>query len=532
MALQDPRLKRVGPFSLDDGSAQMMPRAAAPAPAAPAAPALRRPNPLFDDSMGGVRDVVSSVKSGAKALDAGMDRLTRQPQPIAWNLTPTHDRMGFPAVAYGSTPTERPTLRPMPRNLYRPRTGPQSAAEVGRVPPVTARPVPAAVPALTSPAAPAASTPAPIDPNYDPAADNISAANLAAASRLTRPVAPTAATSGGVDVGGRHLPYGGMVNGVPTFSDGTGSIPNTMTPEAMARLASAPSIGRADVGALGHALASDALGGPVSSQQMVQQNLTRLEGAAPITGSRPSAEQFAASDRNAIALRDPRSAAGIAARNLSVEAGFARTPRLRRLAADQLAAFQTGTQRGAELTQQGDQAQALQTQQGEQALAQTAAQGQNTLANTALEQTLKLKMPRAGEAVTLDDNTLALRDPITGVITRSTLPDGTVAKGLPKSPAPPIYTSAGGQAALQAMTNSILGINPNTGMIEDKNAEGGARVPTGDETYAAMQKAQQQLQSLGQGSRSSAAPPKVGAVEGGYRFKGGDPANSTSWEKV
>ena len=36
----------------------------------------------------------------------------------------------------------------------------------------------------------------------------------------------------------------------------------------------------------------------------------------------------------------------------------------------------------------------------------------------------------------------------------------------------------------------------------------------------------------GQDRSSQRAAPKVGAVEGGYKFKGGDPANPASWQKV
>jgi len=54
--------------------------------------------------------------------------------------------------------------------------------------------------------------------------------------------------------------------------------------------------------------------------------------------------------------------------------------------------------------------------------------------------------------------------------------------------------------------------------------EGGYRVPEGtvERSKASQQPAQQ---AAGKG-------PKVGTVEGGYRFKGGDPANPSSWVKV
>lgn len=372
-----------------------------------------------------------------------------------------------------------------------------------------------ATPAATTAAAPAGATggggasPAATNPNFNPAADNISASNLAAVLKpsFTAPkVGATAVTQPGIDSGtvvegGRKLPVGAMVNGVPTFSDGTAGIPQTMSPDAMKQLAQERSISRADVGAGANVLASDVTGGTPTQEQMVDQRVAQIQ--RPITGSRPSAEQFAAADRNAIALRDPRSAAGTAARNLAMEVQYGNGG-ARRSAALGLQALTDGANSAGLTAQQGENAQTITDMQGRNALDQTALQGQNTLANTALEGQNQLRLPRAGQQVVLNDNTLGLQDSITGAITRSTLPDGTVAKGLPKNPPAPIYTSAGGQAALQALTNNILGINPSTGLIDDPKVKGG-RLPTNEEQFAAMQKAQQQLQSLGSGERATAS---------------------------
>lgn len=368
-------------------------------------------------------------------------------------------------------------------------------------------------------------SPAATNPNFDPAADNISSSNLATAMKpsFTAPkVGAAAVTKPGIDSGtvvegGRKLNYGAMVDGVPTFSDGSsgikgvaGNIPRTMSDQSIASLGARAQVIPAQVSTL----ASDSMGGVTPTQdQMVDQRVAQIQ--RPITGSRPSAEQFAAADRLAIAMRDPRSAAGIAARNLAVEAQYGRGG-ARKAAINGLAQLTAATDQAGALAQQGENAQAITDAQGQNALDQTALQGQNALANTALENKGRLQMPRTGQQVTLADGTLGIQDPITGAITRSTLPDGSVARGQPRNPSPPIYTSAGGQAALQTLTNNILGINPLTGMIDDKSAPDGRRLPTNDEQFAAMQKAQQQLQSLGQGggqSTSVISGPPSGAVD-------------------
>jgi hypothetical protein len=323
-----------------------------------------------------------------------------------------------------------------------------------------------------------------------------------------------------------------MVNGVPTFSDGTGGIARTMTDDQIKHFGD--NLSRADVGAAGNMLASDALGGATpSTDQMVAQRIAQIQ--QPITGSRPSAEQFAAADRLAIAQQDPRSAAGIAARNLSIEAGYARTPRLRRMAETALANLQAGTQQSGLAGQQAEAQAADTAATGRNALdaiqLRGTLEGQNQLANTALE--ARLRPPAAGQQVQLADGTIGLISPTTGAITRATLPDGTVAKGQPKNPLPPIFTTPGGGPALKALADSFLGVNQLGEMPDEKNP-GKTRVPTGEESYRAMQWAAQHLQQLGVGQPTAAAPkaPSVGTVSGGYRFKGGDPSVQSNWEKV
>lgn len=323
---------------------------------------------------------------------------------------------------------------------------------------------------------------------------------------------------GGVDIGGRHVNIGAMVNGVPTFSDGSAGMPQTVDKAGMAQLAQERSISRADQGAAGNVLASDVLGSTPSTSQQVATLVRNAN--VPITGSRPTAQQFADADRlNALSM-DPRSAAGTVTHNLAMEAQYGTNVAARRNALNSLAQLNAGVNQSGVLAQQGEQQQELSDQQGRNALATTALQGHNQLANTALQgrdaiatARAQLQMPHKGVQVTLNDGTLGLQDPVTGVITRSTLPDGTVAKGQLKNPLPPIYTSQGGQKALSELTNNILGVDPVSGMIHDANAPGGQRLPSNAEQFAAMQKAQQQLQQLGgaQGGPAAGATPSVDA---------------------
>jgi hypothetical protein len=261
---------------------------------------------------------------------------------------------------------------------------------------------------------------------------------------LQRPGAPEAAAptaaagaSPGIDsgatVGARALPYGAMVNGVPTFSDGGGvGIPRTMSDASIKalgdRLPTAPPQTTA--------LASDVLGRTPAAGE----GFGLRRAVPPITGSRPTAQQFADADRNAIALRDPRSAAGIAARNLSMETQYGRTPRARAQAAQSLTALEGGTQQGGLQSQQAETALAQVGAQGDNALRQIEAQGQNALAaedlrgryglqNTGLE-IQRAQLTRAGHPVTLEDGTIGLMDPLTGAVTRSRQADGSPAKAL------------------------------------------------------------------------------------------------------
>ncbi|CAM5608938.1 hypothetical protein RLIN73S_00973 [Rhodanobacter lindaniclasticus] len=316
---------------------------------------------------------------------------------------------------------------------------------------------------------------------------------------------------------GRALGYGAVVNGVPTFSDGTGGMPATMDKAAMGQLAQERSISRADVGAAGNVLASDVTGAPVSTADRVASLVRNTN--VPITGSRPTAQQFADADRINIATRDPRSAAGTAARNLTIDAQYG-SPRLRRMAEQALAQLSAGTSNAGQAAQLGEQQQAAIGAQGATELANTDArgrnaldaiqlQGANQLADTALS--ARLRPPQAGQIVQAADGSYTVVDPRTAASTPVLGKDGKPLRGALKNQEAPIYTSAGGAQTLESLTNSILGINPNTGLRDGKDAQ----PVTGEERFAAMQQASQMLQQLrgGQAAQPAASvgPPAQAA---------------------
>lgn len=283
-------------------------------------------------------------------------------------------------------------------------------------------------------------------PNNGGPVDNISAGNLATASKFTAPgaaqpdfskVTGSAMTQQlkqpgidtGVDIGGRHLNYGAMVDGVPTFSDGSsgvpgvaGNIPRTMTNADIAglgaRLQTAP--------AQTSVLASDALGYTPSTGQQVATLVRNAQ--QPVTGTGPSAQQLAQSDRIDIATQDPRSALGTAAHNLSMEAQYG-SPEGRRAAQQQLALLTAGSSQSGLVAQQGENQSTVTGEQGANTLANTALAGQNAMADTQARSKIA-QLTRSGRQVTLADGTIGLQDPVTGVVTPSRMADGTSAKAL------------------------------------------------------------------------------------------------------
>lgn len=424
---QDPRAKtRRGPFSADD--ATLGQGAAAPAPTAPPA----KPVPTYPQAFEGARDLAGAVNRAnyaathlqpptfpAITANTSPAELRQRSSNTRWNFRPGGEN---PETASWQTSPDGPRGQHMsPAGFLLPR-GALNDAE-----PATAAPAAS----LADPRAPSAAQPKQPETTI---VDNGAPGSATSLANVTGGVLPAPAAAktkqpgvdSGVDIGGRRLNYGAMVNGVPTFSDGSGgpngrqgSIPRTVSAATMANLAKAPSVGRADAGVLSMPLASDAMGGATpSSAQMVAQRMSQIR--QPITGSRPTPEQFAEADRLAIASRDPRSAAGTAARNLSLETEFARTPRSRAAAAQALQQLSTGTD-AANLQGIQDEAAMARTQvNGANTLANTAMAGQNEQANTRLTNTIR----KPGTQFADDKGNLWLSDATTGASTPVTGADG------------------------------------------------------------------------------------------------------------
>lgn len=243
--------------------------------------------------------------------------------------------------------------------------------------------------------------------------------------------------------GGRSLNYGAMVNGVPTFSDGTGGIPRTMSE---ARIAN-PAPGRLTVLPAGAgAPAFDGRGNFVASTPD-PVGASRTDGGAraasstpvvpagpgaasapPLAGSaapaapgisRPGvdpvqaaaaaaaadairAERNRQSDLASIASGDPRSAIGIAARNLRSQAQYSTDGLRRDAAAGQLATLtgEAAKGSGAQFSagMNAELAQGAQREQGANARAALDA-------NTSLQRSM-IDRPQPA-TLTLDDGTLA-----------------------------------------------------------------------------------------------------------------------------
>lgn len=411
--------RRPSPFSDDDNTAGTA------GSADPSSPALSRPPVPLGTAIGGAaRTVNQTIANGAvdainagKSFGAGAVNALTYPARAGLGITRdvVNAASGLPQApnAGDALPGVTPTL------LTRPFANPGapqpdlSGGNGGTSPAAAAAPV-AGAPMLTRPA---------------PISSSAAGGTFAGVQGGVLPTAPGGQRDdvyGGVDIGGHHLNYGAMVNGVPTFSDGSsgvpgvaGKIPRTMSDDTIKHLGDGLQTQPAQI----TPLLSDTLGHTASSAEAAS---LRQPTQQPITGSRPSAAQFAASDANAIALRDPRSALGTAANNLAMDAEYAGSGRSRRAAAQQLGVLATGDARLGEQAIAADAGNAQANTQGQNALALERMRGNFGLQNTVLE-TARTLLNNPREQVQLADGSIGLvgRD---GSVTPAKLPDGSVAK--------------------------------------------------------------------------------------------------------
>jgi hypothetical protein len=307
------------------------------------------------------------------------------------------------------------------------------------------------------------------------------------------PMPPAPAAPNGVTLAdGRQLPFGRMINGVATFSDGSGGAgapPRTITDDQIKQLGN--QLNTAPTTAFTRPLASDALGSTPSSEQMIGQNLATLRRNQPFTGSVPSAQDYATADLIDMANGDPRSALGTAARNLRVDMDSG-SPGQRAAARQQLGNLTSSVlQRGA-LGQQQEGQQALAGQQENAAMSEEDLRGRYGLQNAALQGQLAY-LTRGRTIQQLGDGTLASVDNITGQATPITMPNGQPATGS-KPDRNNLFGTEAGMQLFKQLYGQALGVDPITGMI--RGDDGKLRPPTQSEMDAASSKAYEQGQRM------------------------------------
>jgi hypothetical protein len=295
-----------------------------------------------------------------------------------------------------------------------------------------------------------------------------------------------------------------MINGVPTFSDGSsgvpgraGSIPRTMTD--------------ADIKALGARLPTvpaATLTRPIpafNSTDSEANIAARMRGdQGPRFGVTPAMDANA--ELAAVANQDPRTTLGRAALNASRRAGAASTVLQRKAALGDLAGLGSAVAHNA--TAALDNASATQR-------ANITANA--TLRRQGLANQGGLAQQRLANEGHLADTDLAGQYDVAGRIAQANARTALTQKDL-------------NDEAIKLLPQ-VMGIDPITSMIKDPSAQGGMRPATPQEIAEGIQRARAIIR--GQlAPRSTNAIPNVGAVVGGYRFKGGNPNDKTNWEKV
>lgn len=295
--------------------------------------------------------------------------------------------------------------------------------------------------------------------------------------RLASPAANDP-TAGATSITGRPLGYGQNVNGVPTFSDGsgTGSVPRTMTDQQITDLGKRVNT-ISDANFVNPGVGTNGVTPELGSVQLtrpVASDSSTYDPAADVADARRSA----VSDLASIAGEDPRSALGRAARNLRIGLGDihgAQTGRYSR--------GMSPYEQGVANLQQTAVSQISDAQQ--RALASQRESGETTrtgiTANAGIQDAL-IRRPQ-GTPIQTDNGTQIVGP---DNIARPLLD----AKGNPvneTSKKQPV-DEAGYAKLLETNTNRLLGVDPITGMILDATT-GKQRAPTADEISAATDKA-------------------------------------------
>jgi len=338
-------------------------------------------------------------------------------------------------------------------------------------------------------------------PVFNPSIDQLKAngalPSFAPAGQL--PVAPKLRRpdGSGIDTGvtlpdGRTLPYGSMVNGVPTFSDGSGgvaghpsSIPRTMTD--------------ADIQGLGARLnvvpaATLTRAAPAFNSDNSDANVAAILRSRQGDKFGVTPEMTANANLAAVTNQDARTTLGRAALNASRRAGGATTTLQRKQALDDLAGLETAVR--------GNAAQGI---QDAGALARTQAEAGSVLQRQALANQGDLARQGLANEGDLARTDLAGQYDVAGRLAqgqaRTSLTDKDV-----------------NDEALKIWPR-VLGLDQTTGMIADKSAPGGMRQPTQQEIAAAIQQSKAIIQKQ--------LAPTAGAGNGspyseGTRLRGPD----------
>lgn len=320
---------------------------------------------------------------------------------------------------------------------------------------------------------------------------------------------PTTPRNSIIDTGvtlpdGRKLAYGAMVNGVPTFSDGSGgmpgkpgTIPRTMT--------------QGDIKALGDRLptvpastaflqAPSAFNSPDSESNIEAIMRSQQGGKFGITP-----EMRTAADLAAVTNQDARTTLGRAAMNAGRRASAATSVLQRKSALDDLAGLNAAVRANALATTQGQNAVATANAEGQSALRRTELGGLYDIAGQRVRN--EGDLARTGLAGQYDIAT-ALAKPNAATSLDPDKVNSDAVKLLPQ----------------------VLGLDP-AGQVMDPST-GKPRAPTRDEIAQGLQTARAMLTGQHQPAAQASAVPKVGSVVGGYRFKGGNPNDQNNWEKV